>query len=315
MTAKMRLVWQEYRFEILSVVVAIGLLAIVMIAALARLQEVRPSPDCLKGWFAELDVDPTCEDSLEVWLDRAAIEAFRFIGVIPLIGGLILGSVVVSREIEHRTAQLGWSLDGSRIRWLVQRVVPLGLTLVTIAVVLAILTDLWEAARYPGIDPRSSFSEYGNRGLVLVARTMAVFSASVLVGALVARQLPAIVLSSVLALVLVWGLGLGFPYGVAGTWETEQRVATFVSSVSDVHRGSGLRSSDGEIVSYDQALSQAPAGADAAMWVNQNFEFVVDVVPGERAPEVEMRETLWLGLVVVLALGAAFGVVDRRRPY
>jgi DNA-binding CsgD family transcriptional regulator len=46
---------------------------------------------------------------------------------------------------------------------------------------------------------------------------------------------------------------------------------------------------------YGQALSRAPSSADAATWASQNFDFVVDIVPGERAPEVEQRETPWAG--------------------
>lgn len=60
------------------------------------------------------------------------VEAFRVFGTIPFVAGIILGSVLVSRELESRTAQLGWSLSGARRRWLVERIVPVVVPLMVV---------------------------------------------------------------------------------------------------------------------------------------------------------------------------------------
>ena len=45
--------------------------------------------------------------------------------VTPFAAGIFLGAPLLSREIEHRTAHVAWSLSASRRSWLSRRTMPL----------------------------------------------------------------------------------------------------------------------------------------------------------------------------------------------
>ena len=49
----------------------------------------------------------------------------RHRAVFPVVAGLLAGGPIVARELESGTARLAWSLGPSRLRWFVQRAVPI----------------------------------------------------------------------------------------------------------------------------------------------------------------------------------------------
>jgi hypothetical protein len=212
-------VWKQYRFELVSIVIAIAVLTVVAAANAVLLNQAQPS-------LVQLGVCTATDNSLEApdcanvgfWLSLRDTEIFRLLGAMPLVAGIVLGSVLVSREIEHRSAELGWSLSGSRTTWLMERVIPVGIVLVVLLAALGVAAESLEAARYPEVDPRSSLHEFGNRGPLLVMRGLAAFGIAVLAGAVAGRQLPALLLSGALVVVLAYGLAWTFPYGTNWQW-------------------------------------------------------------------------------------------------
>lgn len=312
------LAWRLYRFELGSMLLAIGLLAIAGFLITMRLDEIRPAPDRVsycRAYDPVIGREPDCPDVAE-WFSRREEEAFRIFGTIPFVAGIILGSVLVSRELESRTAQLGWSLSGARRRWLIERIVPVVVPLMVVLSGLALAGDALEGARWPTIDPRASLHQYGERGLPLVMRGLAAFSGSVLIGSIVGRQLPALILSGVLALAIGSGLVTLFPYGAAWQWVPYREAMSDDANVAYRFDREAFRLPDGRIVTYQEALELVPHGTpDADQWVWDNIEAVHWVLRGDRLSEIEQREALILGAGAVLALGASLVVVGRRRPY
>jgi hypothetical protein len=332
MATAARLLWRQYRFELASVIIGLALLTVATLAITVFVNAIRPTAACLASFDQTGSNLPGC-GKVGPWLHRIerTTGTIRFaLAAIPFIAGALLGSVVVSREIEHRTAGLGWSLDGARWRWLAERVIPMAITLTILLAYLALASELLERARGPNVQTLSSFEGWGTRGLPLVTRGLAAFAIAVLVGSLIARQLSALVLSCVLAAVLWLGLQMAMPYAAPSVWVKDEEAGLVVGAsaepshlyMGEINKfmGSGLRAADGTILTFDEALAQAPPNTKSGevadyRWVFSHFTQVASIVAGDRLIEVELREAALLAVVSVLAFGGALVVVSRRRPY
>ncbi len=321
MKTVIRLVWKQHRFELVATTVAIVLLTGAALLTAARLNEIRPTNACLTAWLQSAQNGPGCVD-VRPWLDRLEHENGRLTGFfmfLPLISGVLLGSVLVSREIEHRTTQLAWSLSGSRSRWLLERVLPLAVFLAVLLLGLAISGELLQQARAAGADPRASLEDYGLRGLPVVMRGVAVFALAVLVGAVVGRQLPALIVSVVLAGLVTFALLGVFPFGAPSIWvAADTSGSPQIISSRDRWIGYGYQAPDGTVYSFAEAAAQAPdqTSEDARdQWLSEHFTAVANVVTGDHITEIELRESAVLAVFTILAIGASLIVVARRRPY
>lgn len=315
MTIVLRLLFRQHRFEMGAVVIGLTVLAGLALIAAYRLDEARPTVECLASWRSGNDEDEACSEEVAEWLGLRADEAFRLFGFASFLSGILMGAGLIARELEHGTAQLGWSLSGSRGRWMTERVVPLAIVLLLGVSAVAIAADFLEVARQPGIDSRQSFHEYGSRGMPLVARAFSAYGVCVLAGCVVGRQLPSLILGGVLVLAVAYGLGFAFPYGATWDWASESDIPTAQEEVADSLRTGGFRDRDGVVLSYREAVALAPHGVDAVDWIWENFDVGHWVLRGSRAGEVERTETLALGGLGVIALTGAWIVVSRRRPY
>jgi len=313
------LLWKQYRFELASVALAIGALAVAAVWITLRLDEIRPLPECLEYWMENGENGPGCED-VRPWLGRLEEEAGQITGLlvfIPMIGGILLGSVLVSREIEHRTAQLSWSLSASRRRWLAERVLPVAALLAVLLGALSIAAELLQGARDPSVDPRATLEGYGLRGLPLVSRGLAVFSGAVLLGALFGRQLPALILALAVSVAGAWAILGAFPYGAPTEWTASDGGGDLME-IPEGSRAVGyrLQSEDGTILTWDEAYAAVPTGlSDPEQWIYRNLTPVQEIVRAEHLLQIELRETSILLAGAGLALLGTFLVVDRRRPY
>lgn len=82
----------------------------------------------------------------------------------PFGMGLVLGVPLVSREIEHRTAGVAWTLSRSRTWWLARRAAFLALVLVVLLIVVAIVGEVLASAQMPAQHLDRDFAWYGRRG-------------------------------------------------------------------------------------------------------------------------------------------------------
>jgi hypothetical protein len=127
----------------------------------------------------------------------------------PFLLGLFLGVPLVAREIEGRTASIAWTLSGSRRRWLVHRAAPVVVVVVLAALLVGIGGEVLtrSAPGNEGVDP--GFGDYGSRGALVAVRALAVLTLGIGVGALVPRQLPALLLALGTTIALFAALTLG----------------------------------------------------------------------------------------------------------
>lgn len=268
--------------------------------------DVQPSASCLDGLRAFSQIDR-----------REAERFFAVLVIFPVLAGLLLGVPAVSREIERGTAAFPWTLEGSRRRWLLTRSVVLAASLLIALVPLALAADYLEGVRHPTVPAAASFGAEGLRGLPLVARGLAGFGAGLLIGLVIGRQLPALIVGFVAATVLVTG-GLMIMNGWARS-EGEARALDAVGD-GDYQFDTMLRALDGTLVSFRDAEAlqpvrpEIPPGSIDEEWIQANFEEVAILVPGLRYGEESLLHSGLLTTASLTCILLAFGLIERRRP-
>lgn len=237
--------------------------------------------------------------------------------------GLIVGIPLVARDIEQGTAPLAWTLARSRTRWLLRRILFGVMVVAVLLAGLAIMTDVLGAAMQPNDDLSRSFHFEGNRGVIIVARGILALGIGLLVGAVLGRQLPALLLG-----LIVTGLLYAAVTFAVGRWNEAEAIEAWYDQDlgAPLFVGSGVRLASGERLSMaefygdgneafqsdDGQMYATAADAEAARDpIGQEY---ILVIPGERYPVIMARASLvTAGAGVLLMIGAAL-VTNRRRP-
>jgi len=240
--------------------------------------------------------------------------------------GLVLGVPLVAREVEHGTAQMAWTIGRSRLRWLIRRVVFAALVAAVLTALLAVTTEVLAAAMLPDIDMSRDFNLYGNRGPLIVGRGMLGLGVGVLVGAVLGRQLPALLLG----VIVVGGLYAASYVGFERWYETEAEVASVYGEFlgGPLWIDNGIQLTSGELVSMMEEVEPGLMAHEA--WIDEegtayaneaDFEArrnpigrdAVLIIPGERQVEIVVRESIVFAAAGAILVAAAAIVTGRRR--
>jgi ABC-type transport system involved in multi-copper enzyme maturation permease subunit len=200
------LTWRINRFEILFV---LALAAFVGVSAWVLADQIRSlgMTEAL-CWPRNEDygyATPACDAMMEqFWPLVSQASLIRVVLTIaPGLLGIILGVPVVAREVELRTASFSWALTPSRWRWLIARFLPMLLVgVVALAVVAWAGTTLFDALWLGRYGP--DLTEVAAQGVALVVRGLAAVAVALLIGALVGRTMPALLIAVVVF--AGWGL-------------------------------------------------------------------------------------------------------------
>jgi hypothetical protein len=242
--------------------------------------------------------------------------------VLPLLIGMVLGVGVVAPEIEAGTAPSAWVLARSRARWLRGRMLPSLLAATAILALLAVASQILWLAREPYLpNPWLNFDDAGLHGPIIVAKGLAAYGVGLVIGALLGRTMPAVILATF----VIW-IGLAGTGTVARSLWMQAEAPNHVVAVEPngnvlafpggTIEGGGWLGADGRRISDQEASALVPPGEpDPEMWLTDHFARYYDGVPGDLFPAWDAAETAGYGAVGVLAVGAAFLVVRRRRPY
>ena len=314
-----RLTFRLYRFELLAIL-GYGLILAGLAAFVAyRLQSVYPGVDCIRQWQGA-PAPPGCESTVD-FFDQNEAEAGKVMAamwLLPLVAGVLAGSVLVAREVEHRTTEFAWSVGTSRRRWFVDRVAPVFVVAVGAVVLAAIVGEVLEGSRAPWMNPLVSAQDFGLRGPIVVALAVAAFGISVFVGAVIGRMLPALILSAVLLVGVRTVVDENVPFGEPVVILPDSIFSEIVATDYPLITGGAWQAPDGRLLGFDEARALAPTGPgadDPSVWLSEHGKDVTLGVPGPNVWHVEFRESaILLGIGLVGLVGAAV-VVDRRRPY
>ncbi len=260
----------------------------------------------------QLSLTAFCQTSLVTWLERIARLSIAIVPIFPVVAGLLCGGPIVAREIENGTARLAWSLGPSRLRWFVQRTVPILVMVTAAGLAVGLIAEGLTHLVAPTIDLDQSFAGFRARGPFVAAEAIFVTSVALALGAILGRAVPTFVLT----LILVGGIGIAFDKveRIQLTGEAELASGNTYSFGDDtLYLENRLRFPDGTVLSWDEAYATHPEisnGWDESSGITD----VTLYIPGERYHEIERRE-----IAVLLVLAAAFAglaalVVVRRRP-
>jgi hypothetical protein len=321
-----RLTYRLSRFELLAFGGFIVLFIVLTAGAAAWIDSLRPPPECLQAVGA---VGPTvgavgqalgeiatgCEAKANAWYSAQNGIAGLFFGLLLFLSfaaALFFGVPIVARELERGTSRLAWSLAPSRMRWFLARMVPVLLVLAVLTFVAGIAADRFVAALTPGVDLGNAFTNFGFRGGLIASRSIFIFAVAVAVGAIVARALPAVIITAVIATI-----------GLSGGERVHQMLleSEAIAVPVDMQTGSGGRPGDmyidqkfvlpdGSLVGW-QYFNEGTGPFDENG--NPKYPQVAIVIPGERFRFVETREAVALAGGSLVALLLAGFVVSRRR--
>ncbi len=205
----MRATWLTWRIHRFEIVFALAVGALLAVSAWVIAEQIRALglADAV-CWPRTEDGDyatAACGQMMEAFWPLEDQSGLVRVGlnVLPVLIGIILGVPVVGRELELRTAGFSWALTASRSRWLVARLVPMALVGVVALGVLALagryLFDAIWLGRYG-----PELTEVATEGAALVLRGLAAFGVGLLLGALVGRTMPALLIG--VAVMAAWGL-------------------------------------------------------------------------------------------------------------
>lgn len=313
MGARFALAWRLHRWEIGAVAVAaLGLSAwaLSVVPDLERLLAMcRAATELVAPCGSLRDMGLVYSEESQTLL----LMVTPLMGALPFAAGVILGAPLVARELEHGTAQLGWPLARSRARWLWIRFLPVVLMGLALLIIPAMAGEVVERALRPDFDPGASFEHYGMRGPLLVLRFLPAVAAAALVGALLGRQLPAVLVAGVVVGAMAFGLGLTPPLWL----EPEEQPEVFqpIDHMGSLFVHVRYRDRDGAWISIEEADARMSWDGEGEEpdWT-QLPEQVIFVIPGERYGEVVARESAILGSVALVLGGLTLAVVRRRRP-
>jgi len=313
MLTRLRLLWRLHRWEGTFSIGGALLLSAAMAVVAWQLDASRNTIIACYEEPAET-LSAACRSAIE-WGNTLA-GAIGILGAVatvaPFAGGIFLGAPLLSREIEHRTAPMAWSLSRSRQRWLLWRTGPLlFLLLVALLVLGQASAFLLETAE----EGELGFRQFGMFGPILAARGIAVFAVGVLVGLALGRVLPALLVTALATVAIVGGMSIGRDLLMReeAVWIPMGDQADLVHMAFD----QGFRSdATGDVISWDAAYNQYPDFFDPMTGEGgpPGMTSVWNVVPPDAFGLYEAREIGVLAGASLVAGVATVALVRRRRP-
>lgn len=257
---------------------------------------------------SQLDLDGYLSDA-STW----GYFALAGIAVLPILSGLLVGVVLVGKELDRGTATFAWSLTTSRRRWLLKRAVPLAVAVTLASLLGGIFADWLEVLRNPGSGPGETFAHFTTRGVVVGAQALAFLGIAAFVGSALGRILPALLLSAGIVVIAYAGVAIAAD-------EMMRYETVMVIDPQDVVPGRITevlyQIPDGQILSwsnlYDRYGSTWESSEDGGE--SLGIRQVVVAIPEQLYPIAVARMSVLFGAIGLAGLVLSAAIVDRRRP-
>jgi len=334
MLAAARVTLKQHRFELGAVVLAGIVVGVSALLVAYRLDALGVAPGCIVDYLGRARGPAgtgECFGPMSAWssiLSREGGPVGTAMNLLPFAAGLLAGVPIVARELETRTAQTAWSLNASRMRWLVRQIVPV-VIVVGLAVAFAgMAASVLQAHRQSWGE--LAFFDIGRHGPPVVARAFGAFGVGLLVGALLGRTLPAFVVGALLSVAVATAVGVA-----RDGWLRELEPVVIMDgsaargevdiSPRTLQTGWAWLRPDGSQMSNDDALALVPVDVAehddpvqpiaSMQWLEERGYALVPLgVTDERALDWTQYDALAFGLVGLGSIGGAVVVVNRRRP-
>ncbi|MEV4347389.1 ABC transporter permease subunit [Actinoplanes sp. NPDC049596] len=197
------LTWRQFRVQAW----AAAAFAVVVAAALAA---TGPHLFDLYRSSGLADCTADCRDLADSFMlqaDKGLTNVLYAVGTIglfalPAVVGVFWGAPLVARELETGTHRLVWNQTVSRRRWILTKLIGVGLATVVTAAVLSAVVTWWAAPFDVANDGRLAPALFTGRGVVPIGYAALGFAAGVLIGMLLRRAVTAMAVT-LLAVALI----------------------------------------------------------------------------------------------------------------
>jgi hypothetical protein len=314
--------FRMHRWEVLASAAGVAILAAAMLWFAWQLHTLAGT---VPGCQDPNSPGPGCERFAQQFYELSSKAEWLsyFSWLAPFGTGLLLGVPLVSREIEHRTAAIAWTMGRSRTWWLVRRALFLVLVMLVLLIVVAVVGELLASATMPAQHLDRDFAWYGRRGALIVVRGLASLGIGILVGAWLGRVLPALLVAAFASVLIFSAISFGMDRWVEG----DAIVQKFDADRAGGRQiGQRILLPNGELITNDELRRRGLSYEviqDDLLYAKPEDIGHLDrlvgydrylVVPGSLYPQIVLREAGAVGGTAVLLALATIFVVNRRRP-
>lgn len=308
-----RLTYRMHRFEVNAVVILAALLVVGAIVVSWAMSNLALPPECLSV-LQTGELPNSCVAQYETFqrIGSLASPIALFITLFPVIGGLLIGGPVISREIERGTTSLAWSMSPSRLRWFLHRVVPMVLLLLAVSYIVGVAGDHLMRALTPSSDMSASFIGFRFRGVLLATQAFVLGATSIAVGALVGRAVPTFLLGLILGMLSIVAISQLHQRAMLAEAVPQREGENSFYSNDDLYLDNKFELPDGRLATFEELMAFDPRAFEGEF--GSQYPNVSLLIRGERYREIEAREAAAeVAVGFVFLVGAAF-IVTRRRP-
>lgn len=332
---------KQHRFEVAVAALAAAAVGGYSLFVETQLAATGASAECIKNYLnTGPDGREQCAGPMAAWgaifasPSEYIAAAMKFL---PFLVGLLGGVPIIAREIESRTTQTAWSLNGSRLRWLIRQVVPIAAVVLVALAFAALTAELTEQHREAwGL---SAFAAIGLHGPLVLVRAFGAFGVGLLAGVFAGRSLPAFVLGVLVLAAAYLVVGdlrgrwihvqqprvLGEMQQPTGSGEIDEPALLGQDAATAQTTGWAWRTPDGQLISNDEALALVPPDVlalddpiqpvHAAAWLqDRGYTLVAMGVTDQVAMGWAPYDGIAFGMVGAISIGGAIWLMNRRRP-
>jgi hypothetical protein len=311
-----------HRWEVLASAAGVAILVAAMLWFAWQLRTLAgASPGC----HDPNSPGPGCEHFAQQFYELSSKAEWLsyFSALAPFAMGLVLGVPLVSREIEHRTAAIAWTMSRSRTWWLVRRAAFLVVVMVILLAMVAVVGEILASATMPSHHLDRDFAWYGRRGALIVVRGLASLGIGVSIGAWLGRVLPALLVAVFASVLIFTAVSLGMDRWLEGDAILQKFDA---DRAGGRQLGERILLRNGELIDYGELQRRGLAYeviVDDLLWAKPEDIGHMDrlvgydrylVVPGSRYPQIVLRESTAVGGTAVVLAMATILLVKRRGP-
>ncbi|MFC8616050.1 ABC transporter permease subunit [Micromonospora purpureochromogenes] len=191
--------WRQFRAQALAGIVALALLTAYLLHLGLDIREARD------GYLAQCRPQGDCTQALAQFAtdyENLLLFLAGLLGLVPALLGMFWGTPLIARELEAGTHRLVWNQSVTRRRWLLVKLLVVGIASM-VAAGLASLLLTWAASPVDAVaDARFSTVVFGARNIAPIAYAAFAFVLGAVVGLLTRRTLPAMAMTMLAILVI-----------------------------------------------------------------------------------------------------------------
>lgn len=189
------LTWRQFRAQAavgLGCLVALAVVVLITGLHLRHLYDAGGLARCI----AHQDCAPSTEAALTEAYPLLSNILDVFVIIAPALVGLFWGAPLVARELESGTFRLAWTQSVSRRRWLIVKLLLVGLAAMALAGLVSLMVTWW-AHPLDALE-RQRYGTFDRRDIVPIGYGAFAFALGATAGVLLRRTLPAMGLTLVL---------------------------------------------------------------------------------------------------------------------